>query len=202
MNCMQVNYRLLLISFLISFAAYSCSEPPNKLNFLSISTTILAIGDSLTYGTGANKGEDYPALLAKLTNINIINAGVPGEVSSKGLKRLPALLDKHVPELVIPIHSGNDILRKLPRHELKNNLSAMIELAKSRNIQIIMLGVPEPGIFLKSADIYEQVANENNIPVELSLLPKIFGNNSLKSDIAHFNAQGYKILAEGIYEFL
>ncbi len=199
---MQINYRLLLISFLISIAVNSCSEPHNKLNFLPISATILAFGDSLTYGTGANNGEDYPTLLAKLTNFNIINAGVPGEVSSNGLKRLPTLLDKHVPELVILIHGGNDILRKLPRLEQKSNLLAMIELIQSRNIQIIMLGVPEPGIFLKSADIYEQLANETNIPVELSLLPKILGDNSLKSDIAHPNAQGYKILAEGIYNFL
>jgi len=187
---------------LLSFAIYSCSDSTNNLTLLSSDATILAFGDSLTHGTGANKGEDYPTLLSKLTNISVINAGVPGEVSSNGLKRLPKILDEHNPDLLILIHGGNDILKKLSRNEQKNNLSAMIELAKTRNIQIAMLGVPEPGIFLKSAEIYEELASETNIPIELSLLPDILGDNSLKSDIAHPNAKGYQQMAEGIFEFL
>ncbi|MGH1537772.1 MAG: GDSL-type esterase/lipase family protein [Gammaproteobacteria bacterium] len=196
---MKVNVLSIL---LLSFAIYSCSDSSNNLTLLSSDATILAFGDSLTHGTGANKGEDYPTLLSKLTNISVINAGVPGEISSKGLDRLPSLLDEHNPDLLILIHGGNDILRKLPKLELNNNLLAMIELAKTRNIQIAMLGVPEPGIFLKSADIYEQIANETNIPIELSLLPDILGDKSLKSDIAHPNAKGYQQMAEGIVELL
>lgn len=187
---------------LLSFTLYSCSDSSNNLTLLSSDATILAFGDSLTYGTGVNKGEDYPTMLANLTNLNVVNAGVPSEVSSKGLKRLPALLDEHNPELLILIHGGNDILRKLSRHEQKNNLTAMIDLAKTRNIRIAILGIPEPRIFLKSSEIYEEIANETNIPIELSLLPDILGDNSLKSDIAHPNAEGYKQLAEGIFEFL
>jgi len=193
---------LMLLIVLLSFTLYSCSDSSNRLSPLPSGATILAFGDSLTYGKGANKDEDYPTLLTKLTNINVINAGVPGEVSSKGLERLPALLDEHNPDLLILIHGGNDILRKLSRNEQKRNLSAMIELAKNRNIQIAMLGVPEPGIFIKSAEIYEQLANETNIPIELSLLSDILGDNSLKSDIAHPNAQGYQRMATGIFKFL
>ncbi len=193
---------IVLAILLLSFTLYSCSDSSNNLNPLSSDATILAFGDSLTHGTGADNGEDYPTLLAKLTNINVINAGAPGEVSSKGLERLPAVLDEHNPDLLILIHGGNDILRKLSRHEQKSNLSAMIELTKTRNIDIAMLGVPEPGIFLKSAEIYEQLANETNIPIDLSLLPDILGDNSLKSDIAHPNAKGYQQMAEGIFEFL
>ena len=187
---------------LLNFVLYSCSDSSKNLSPLSSSATILAFGDSLTHGTGANNGEDYPAILNKLSNINVINAGVPGEISSKGLERLPSLLDEHNPDLLILIHGGNDILRKLSRNEQKSNLSAMIELAKTRNIQIAMLGVPEPGIFLKSAEIYEELASETNIPIDLSLLPDILGDKSLKSDIAHPNASGYQQMAEGIYEFL
>ena len=65
-----------------------------------------------------------------------------------------------------------------------------------------MLGVPEPGIFLKSAEIYEQIALETNVPIELSLLPDILGDNALKSDIAHPNKDGYQKMAQGIFEFL
>jgi lysophospholipase L1-like esterase len=193
---------LMLLIVLLGFTLYSCNDSSNSLSPLSSDATILAFGDSLTHGTGANKGEDYPTLLTKLTNINVINAGVPGEVSSKGLERLPALLDEHNPDLLILIHGGNDILRKLSRNEQKNNLSAMIVLAKTRNIPVVMLGVPEPGIFIKSAEIYEQLANETNIPIELSLLSDILDDNSLKSDIAHPNAQGYQRMATGIFIFL
>jgi lysophospholipase L1-like esterase len=164
--------------------------------------TILAFGDSLTYGTGANAGEDYPTLLSHLANINVINAGIPGEISSKGLERLPNVLNEHTPDLLILIHGGNDILKKLPRSKQKKNLINMITLAQAKNIEVAMLGVPEPGIFLKSAEIYEQVALETNIPIELSLLPDILGDNALKSDIAHPNKDGYQKMAQGIFEFL
>ena len=97
---------LMLLIVLLGFTLYSCNDSSNSLSPLSSDATILAFGDSLTHGTGANNGEDYPTLLTKLTNINVINAGVPGEVSSKGLERLPALLDEHNPDLLILIHGA------------------------------------------------------------------------------------------------
>ena len=196
---MRTNFFIFLTLVLVLI---SCSDSSSNLNLLSGDDTILAFGDSLTYGTGAKQGEDYPTLLSKLTNLSVINAGVPGEISSKGLVRLPELLDKHNPKLLILIHGGNDILKKLPRTEQKSNLIEMIALAKEKNIEIAMLGVPEPGIFLKSAEIYEQIAIETNVPIELSLLPDILGDNSLKSDIAHPNQKGYQKMADGIFKFL
>ena len=191
-----------LLVLLFSLTLYSCGNSTNRLSLLMAEDTILAFGDSLTYGTGANAGEDYPTLLSHLANINVINAGIPGEISSKGLERLPNVLNKHTPDLLILIHGGNDILKKLPRSEQKKNLLAMIALAQAKNIQVIMLGVPEPSIFLKSAEIYEQIALETNVPIELSLLPDILGDNALKSDIAHPNKDGYQKMAQGIFEFL
>ena len=194
-----VNLFLILA---INLCVCSCNEPNKRYYALASDATILSFGDSLTFGTGASKGEDYPSLLAKLTNLQVINAGIPGEISSKGLERLPALLDKHRPNLLILIHGGNDILRKQPRADLKGNLFAMFSEAESRKIPVVALGVPEPGLFLKSADVYQQLANETNIPIELSLLPEIIGDPSLKSDIAHPNTKGYQEMAKGIFEFL
>lgn len=195
--------KIKILSFLLlCFLLASCSDSTDKLTTLTSQNTVLAFGDSLTYGTGAKPGEDYPALLAKLTNLTVINAGIPGEISSKGLQRLPALLDQHQPDLIILIHGGNDILKKLPRLKQKNNLLAMIELAKAKNIEVVMLGVPEPGIFLKSAEIYEEISNQTNIAADFSILPDILGDNSLKSDIAHPNTEGYLQMAEDIYDLL
>lgn len=194
-----VNLILLLTA---SLFIYSCSDSNKPNNALPSNATILAFGDSLTYGTGASKGKDYPTLLASLTGLKIINAGIPGEISGDGLVRLPTLLDEHKPELLILIHGGNDILRKLPRTNLKSNLRAMLDAADSRNIPAVALGVPEPGLFLKSAEVYKQLENETEIPFELSILPEIMGDRSLKSDIAHPNAKGYQEMAKQIFKFL
>jgi lysophospholipase L1-like esterase len=202
-NCqLSMNIKLLVIAQICILCFYACSDSSNTLAKLPDGATILAFGDSLTYGTGANKGEDYPTLLSTLTKLTVINAGVPGEISHAGLKRLPIILEKHHPDLLILIHGGNDILQKLPRAELKNNLSKMITLAKAKNIPIVMLGVPEPGIFLNSAKVYEEIEDQMDVPTELSLLADILDDTSLKSDIAHPNAQGYIRLAEGIRDFL
>lgn len=170
---------------------------------LSEDAVILAFGDSLTYGTGASKNNDYPSILSEMTSITVVNGGIPGEISSRGLKRLPALLDRHQPELLILIHGGNDLLRKVSRNHTERNLGEMISEARKRDIAIIMLGVPKPGLFfLKSDDIYINVANEHQIPVDLEVLPEVLGDNSLKSDTIHPNDDGYQMIAERIFTLL
>ena len=198
----QMRSQKLIILFVVILLISACGDTSPKLTPLHSDATILAFGDSLTFGTGAPKNHDYPSFLAKITNINVINKGIPGETSSQGIKRLPDLLDDHHPELLILIHGGNDLLRKYSHEELKQNLLHMIYESQNRNIEVILLGVPKPGLFLKSANVYEEVANETNIPAEMKLLSDILGDTSLKSDIAHPNAQGYRVLAEGIYNFL
>lgn len=111
--------RLLLLIFLLLSA---CNERPSKtLNKLSDDAVILAFGDSLTYGSGASNQHDYPSILAKLTTREVINEGVPGEISSDALERLPALLDEYQPQLLIVIHGGNDMLRKIPEQQTADN---------------------------------------------------------------------------------
>ena len=104
---------------------------------------------------------------------------------NRDLSAYLSYLIEHEPDLLILIHGGNDILRKLPRSELKSNLLAMFAEADSRNIPAVALGVPEPGLFLKSADTYQQLAQETNVPFELSIIPEIIGDRSLKSDTVH-----------------
>lgn len=191
---------ILIILFIFLSA---CGKPEPVFEKLSKDAVILAFGDSLTYGTGAGLNTSYPKILSSLSFREVINAGIPGEISSAGLKRLPALLDELQPELLILIHGGNDLLRKIPQQQTLNNLQQMLNEAKLRDIKVVMLGVPKPSLFLmSSAEIYQQIADEQKIPIDLETLPNILGSNHLKSDAIHPNSDGYKLMAENIFTLL
>ena len=190
--------------FLIFLFLSACEQStPPVFEKISQGAVILAFGDSLTYGSGAPKNTDYPSVLSALSQHKVINAGIPGEISRTGLRRLPALLDQHQPELLILIHGGNDLLRRIPEQQIASNLRQMISEAKQRNIKVVMLGVPRLQLFLlSSAEIYQQLAEEQEIPIDLETLPEILGDNALKSDSIHPNSDGYKFMAENIFSLL
>ena len=192
----RYSFKLLYV-FLLAGVLASCSDNA-KLQALDANSTILAFGDSLTYGTGTSRNKAYPAVLERLINRKVINAGVPGEISKNGLARLPGLLEKHHPRLIIICHGGNDILRKLDLSKTRNNIQQMINLARQNNSEVMLIGVPEFGLFLNSVPIYQALADENHVPIANNILGDIIGNNSLKSDHIHPNTQGYQLLAENI----
>lgn len=173
-----------------------------KLQPLPADAVVLAFGDSLTYGTGANEEESYPAQLARLTGWRVVREGVPGEVSDAGLARLPAALDEHRPRLLILCHGGNDFLRRLPKEKAAENVRAMIRLAKSRGVDVLLIGTPEMGFTLTPPEFYAGIANEFRIPYEGDALTKILRNGELKSDQVHPNAKGYRLMAERVADLL
>jgi acyl-CoA thioesterase I len=194
-------FLIFIITGSLASTLSSCSDEA-KLPALGAEATILAFGDSLTYGTGASRDNAYPTVLESLLKRRVINAGIPGEISSKGLGRLPALIKKHHPELIIICHGGNDILRKLNLSETSNNIQRMIDLAKSNSSSVVLIGVPEFGLFLKPAAFYQELAEKNNIPISNDILGDIIANNALKSDHIHPNSMGYQLLAQDIYSLL
>jgi acyl-CoA thioesterase-1 len=104
---------LKLLFLMVALALlYSCGKDTPKLPKLSEDAVILAFGNSLTYGTGAERNESYPAILENLSGKRIVNAGIPGELSAKGLQRLSEVLNEHKPELLLLCHGGNDLLRR------------------------------------------------------------------------------------------
>ncbi len=191
---------LLLLVWLLA-APFGCSDPPG-LARLSQNAIILAFGDSLTYGTGAKAGQSYPAVLAELTERQVIRAGVPGEETSQGLKRLPAVLDEHLPDLVILGLGGNDILRRRSNAATKQNLAKMVQLIRDRNIQVVIFGVPEFGLFPDTADFYHELADEMALVAENEIVAKLMRDSAMKSDPIHFNQQGYRKLAEALHAML
>lgn len=163
---------------------------------LPIDTKVLAFGDSITNGYGLDKDKSYPSQLATLLQAEVINAGVNGEVTSQGLKRLPALLEKHKPQILIICHGGNDIIRRKSLITAKENIASMIKLAQEKNIHVVLVGVPKLEVLsLSTAQIYYELADELSVPLEHTALEEILSDNYLKIDQIHPNEEGYKILS-------
>ncbi|MFN7219683.1 MAG: arylesterase [Burkholderiales bacterium] len=174
-----------------------CSKAP-PLAPLPTDAVVLAFGDSLTHGTGASNDAAYPAVLSQLISRRVVNAGVPGEVSAAGLARLPEVLEEVKPRLLILCHGGNDFLRKKPEGEAAANVRAMVQLARQRGIDVVLLATPKPGLSVSPPDFYEAIAKEFNIPIEQKVLREVLTDNSKKSDLVHPNAAGYRMMAEAL----
>jgi len=192
----------ILLNIIILVLLSACGDSSPELSKLPSDAVILAFGDSLTHGNGAIKSESYPAVLQTLSGLKVINAGISGEESVAGLKRLPGVLKEHKPKLLVLCHGGNDLLRKKSVSKMESNVRQMIQLAKDKNIPVILLGVPKPGLFLSSFEVYKKIADSTDIIFIEDLVPDILGDNSLKSDAVHPNNKGYRVMAETIYSTL
>ncbi len=196
----DLNIRFILISIALLGVA-SCERAPD-LSKLDSDAIILAFGDSLTRGKGANENESYPTILQKLSGRKVINAGISGELSATGLKRFAETIEKHSPDLIILCHGGNDILQKKDLNKMGDNIREMIKIARDKNLPVILLGVPRPGLFLSSADIYIEIAKTTDVIFIEELMADVLGDKSLKSDMAHPNEMGYRKIAEDLYALL
>jgi acyl-CoA thioesterase I len=169
---------------------------------LSFDAVILTFGDSLTYGVGARRHESYPTVLQQLTGRTVVNSGVPGELSGEGLARLPGVVAREQPDLVVLCHGGNDLLRRRDRAETEQNLRAMVTHLQEREIAVVLIGVPEVGVFLRTAELYRSVATDLAVPLQDDIIPSLLGDTALKADQIHPNAAGYALLAEAVDSLL
>ena len=186
----------------LAIALGGCGEKVPKLPPLASSDVIVAFGDSLTYGTGASEHESYPAVLAQMTGRKVIGAGVPGEVTARGLARLPQVLDEHRPRLVIVCLGGNDLLRKVPQADIKSNLRRIIQLIRDQGAAVVLIGVPQPALLSSAPEFYEDLAREFKIPYDGKTVKSVLFSADLKSDPIHPNAKGYRVIAETVAALL
>lgn len=168
---------------------------------------LIAFGDSLTAGYGIELTEAWPARLQELLDAEefgyrVVNAGVSGETTSGGLRRLPWVLDRNpAAQVVVIALGGNDGLRGVPVDVMKDNLLGMIEEAEGRGLRVLLAGVPTPPELGRDyeenfAEVFREVADAARVPLLRSLLEGVAGVAELNQrDGIHPNPEGARILA-------
>lgn len=189
---------IVVLTFLVLTGA--CDN--RTLRTLPQDGVILAFGDSLTAGVGAENNASYPAMLAQLSGIRVINSGVSGEVTAEGRARLPQAIEAHSPDLMLLLEGGNDILRNRDLRQTKSNLAAMIEHARAHDIEVVLIGVPEKNLFSRVAPLYVELAQDYELVFIPDLVGELFRKPEYKADRIHFNAAGYRVMAQEIYTVL
>ena len=188
-------------AFIVALLLAGCSDDPT-LPRLVADDVIVAFGDSLTYGTGADTQTAYPAVLSTLIHHPVINAGVPGETTSEAITRLPQVLNQYHPKLVLLCLGGNDILRQQPPATIAENLRTLIRAIQASGASVVLIAVPEPKVFGGAPAFYADIADELKLPYDGEAFNEVLRNPSLKSDPIHANAEGYRLVAERLAALL
>ncbi|MCA1559552.1 MAG: arylesterase [Acidobacteria bacterium] len=170
------------------------------------------LGDSLTAGLGLLETQSYPGLLqeridAEGYGFEIVNAGVSGDTTAGGLRRLDWALQGDVRILILAL-GANDGLRGLSVAAMKNNLSEIITRAKARNVVVILAGMGAPPNYgpeyaLSFRQAFRQLALTHRVTFLPFLLDKVAGQSALnQGDGIHPNAEGAVIVADTVWAVL
>jgi acyl-CoA thioesterase-1 len=132
-------------------------------------TVVMVLGDSLSAEYGLSRGTGWVALLAqRAPQLKVINASISGDTTAGGLSRLPALIKRHAPGLVIVELGGNDALRGLPLAATRDNLSRMVQTAQGAGAKVLLLGMQVPPNYGPDyaqdfANVFKRVANTHRV---------------------------------------
>lgn len=198
--------RQLLLALPAALLLAACGQRKPVVQGVAVpaGATVLALGDSLTHGTGATAETAYPRVLARLTGWAVVNGGVPGHTSAQALQRLPELLAEHRPVLVIVSIGGNDLLRRQDENALRDNLRRTLAAVREAGAQALLVAVPRPTLAarvtgaLDDHPLYAEVAAEAQVPLHADGWSTVLADDKLKSDAIHGNAAGYEAFAQGL----
>jgi acyl-CoA thioesterase-1 len=173
---------------------------------------VVVLGDSLTAGLGLPADEAFPAVLQRKIdqqqlNYEVVNAGVSGDTTAGGLRRLDWVLTGKVRVLIVAL-GGNDGLRGLSTAEIHRNLSAIVTAARRRGVTVLLAGMEAPPNFGSEYTaafrrVYQDVAREQNVPLIPFLLQGVAGQPSFnQADGIHPNAAGARRVADVVWPAL
>jgi acyl-CoA thioesterase-1 len=175
---------------------------------------ILFYGNSLTAGYGLNENESFPSLIEDRIDslglkYTVVNAGLSGETTSGGLKRIDWVMKQKVDIFFLEL-GANDMLRGLPLNETRKNLSEIISIVKAKNPNVKiglceMMAPPNMGEeYVKEfTKIYKDLSSPSGITLIPFFLEGVAGDEDLLlKDGKHPNAEGQVIVAENIWRYL
>jgi lysophospholipase L1-like esterase len=161
--------------------------------------TIICFGDSLTYGTGASEGMDYPSQLSRLIGMEIINAGVPGDTTSMALDCLDAIIDKD-PRIVFITLGGNDLKNGIKKEVAFQNLELIINKIQDKGALVVLGGIDVPLYGRGFGEAYKDLAEETGSVFVPNIFKGIMGKPNMMSDPIHPNSEGYTIMSQHFYK--
>ena len=173
---------------------------------------IVFLGDSLTAGLGLATDRSFPSLIGKKLkerglHYDVINAGVSGDTSAGGVRRLDWSLEGDVRMLIVAL-GGNDALRGLPPREMKKNLATILDRARERKVPVILAGMEAPpnngpDYTREFRNVYSELAAEYNVRLIPFLLQGVAGDASLNQpDGIHPNVRGAELVADLVWKEL
>ena len=179
-------------------------------NAYSAPKTLLVLGDSLSAEYGLARGTGWVALLeqrlkAQNNDTRIVNASISGETTSGGRARLPALLAKHQPDVVLIELGANDGLRGLQLAATEANLRAMGEASKKAGAQVVLVGMRMPPNYGRDYGdkfyaMYGKLAKEWQAPLVPFMFEGIADQPQLfQADRMHPNAQAHPAILKNIW---
>lgn len=195
MSKYKFKYILIILSILLT----GCFKPEIK-NIDAQGANIICFGDSITFGYGANRGEDYPAILRKMVKLPVINAGVDGDTTIAALERLNSDVLNKNPRLVIVEFCGNDFLKKIPIEKTVKNLSRIIDRIQEKGAMVALVDISAGMFFMDYRGVFKKLAADKKAIFIPAVLNRIITNPSMKSDFFHPNGRGYRIVAKRIYQ--
>ncbi|MGA1839078.1 MAG: arylesterase [bacterium] len=168
-------------------------------NSIPSGEAIVCFGDSLTYGTGAKKGMDYPSQLSGMIGMPVLNEGVPGDTTSDALRRIDDVLKKN-PRIVLITLGGNDLKNGVSKETAFENLRVIIEKIQVKGALVIIGGIDLPFFGKGFDDAYKLLARKTGSILIPNIFDGILGHPDLMSDSIHPNSAGYTIMARQFYK--
>ena len=167
-----------------------------------VSDVIICFGDSLTFGTGASTGMDYPSRLSRLLGKPVINAGVPGNTTADALQRLEADVLEKNPGYVLLTLGGNDLKNRVGKATAFSNLEAIVRSIQSAGAMVVLGGIDIPMYGRGFGEAYKELAEKTGSVLIPNVFEGIMGKSSLMSDPIHPNDAGYEKMAAMFHETL
>ena len=204
MKTLLPTHTLFIWLFLLLLSFQSQAAEPQQKN-------LLIVGDSLSAAYGIDSDAAWVELLKQRLEQetpgiwNVANASISGETTDGGLRRLPDLLDKHDPAIVVIELGGNDGLRGFPPDFIRTNLAKMIQLSQQHGAEVLLVGIEIPPNYGQRyttafANVFSSLAEEYNLAFLPFFLADVYdGEAMMQADGIHPTAKAQPQLLDNIW---